>query len=207
MRMKAELIQALTDDAQRLLSPRKFLHLLGVTHTAATLAARHGVPVEQAVVAGLLHDWSKSMPPAEIEADLRARGVEIPEEDRDYPAVWHGLHAAVRARQEGLLNGLEGSEAIEEAVALHSTADAGIGPLAKILFIADYTEPGRQFDGVEELRSISARDLELGFSACLERKCRHMVSKGQAISLRAMRAAEAAGIDLRAEEVSRAPAV
>lgn len=205
--MVAAIYQALADDAQRHLSPPKFRHVLGVTHAAVALAQRHGVALEQAAAAGLLHDRSKAMKPEAIEADLREWGEAIPEEDRDYPAVWHGLHAAAWARRTGALAGIEGAEAIVEAVRLHSTADAGMGPLAKILFIADYTEPGRDFEGVGELRELAARDLEQGFAACLERKYRHMMSKGKAISPRALRAAEAAGVEPGELEAGKVPGV
>ena len=43
-------------------------------------------------------------------------------------------------------------------------------PLAKILFIADMTERGREFDGVEELRKIAEDDLEKGFLSVLSHK-------------------------------------
>lgn len=188
--------QELADDVQLRLDPRKFLHVLGVAHAAVALAMRHGVDEQWAMTAGLLHDRSKNMTPEEIEADLKERGIEIPEEDRAFPALWHGFHAAAAIGTELDLTREQGAEEIAEAVRLHSTADSPIGPLARILFIADFTEPGRDFPGLNELRRIARQSLEDGYRRVLEHKCRYMKRQGKTLSPRALRALSAEGIEL-----------
>ena len=192
--------QELADDVQLRLDPRKFLHVLGVAHAAVALAMRHGVDAQWAMTAGLLHDRSKNMTPKEIEADLKERGIEIPEEDRAFPAIWHGLHAAKAIGTELDLTrgarGEQGAAEIAEAVRLHSTADSPIGPLARILFIADFTEPGRDFPGLDELRRIARQSLDGGYRRVLEHKCRYMKAQGKTLSPRALRALSGEGIEL-----------
>ena len=70
--MAQALFQRLVDDNARRLDPRRFLHVMGVTHAAASLAFRHGLDARAAAVAALIHDRSKGMGPEEIESDLRA---------------------------------------------------------------------------------------------------------------------------------------
>lgn len=181
-------LQALADRARGALTDERFLHVLGVAHLAVALADRHGIDTDMAAVAALLHDQSKSMKPAEIEADLERRGVSIPDEDRHSPATWHGLHAATLGEQDFGLKELEGWDEIAEAVALHSTADRDVGPLTKILFMADALEPGRVLDGAAELRRAAREDLDGGFRQTLKRKCAFMEARGTKLNSRAVRA-------------------
>lgn len=171
--------------------------MLGVTHTAVQLAERHGADTTMAAIAGLVHDRSKWMKPEAIEAELKDRGIGIPAEDRDYPAIWHGLHAAAWLRQDAGLG--TGPEIDELAIAIqhHSTAEAGLGPIGKILFIADYLEPGRYFDGIEKLRQLSRENLDEAYKSCLATKCTYMLQiQGKKIHPRARRALESCGIGL-----------
>jgi predicted HD superfamily hydrolase involved in NAD metabolism len=185
------------DYLERTLPVRRFLHVLGVTHMAVQLAARHGVDCNLAALAALIHDRSKALSPERIEADLRERGIEIPEEDRPYPAIWHGLHAAVWLRQDAGWEPGDELEAVAQAVEHHSTGDADFGPVGRVLFLADFLEPGRNFEGIDDLR-IQARDgLLTGYKSCLAAKCRHVIKKKhQRLHPRARRALEACGLEL-----------
>ncbi len=181
-------LQALADDVQRRLKPEKYLHVLGVTHTAVALAIRHGADPIQAAAAALLHDVSKDMPLSEIESDMKRRGEPIGEEDRPFPAIWHGLHAAARARQDYGWTEVDGVSAIAEAVRLHSTGGAKMGTLAKILFLADALEPLRDYEGIEPMRRLARENMQEGFRQTLIQKCRHIESRGKQLNLRAKQA-------------------
>lgn len=170
------------------LSENRDLHVLGVLHTAAALAARHGMDVSAAALAALLHDRFKADPPAKIEADMRALGAEIDPDDRPFPSIWHGPRAALHARVGLKLTAAEGADAIAEAVALHSTGEAGAGPLARLMLVADSIEPTRDFEGVEALRELARVDLEAGFAAALDRKISFLRDRGMIPSPRAERA-------------------
>lgn len=153
--------------------------------------------VELAVAAGLIHDRSKGMEPWEIEADLRERGVGIADEDRPFPAIWHGLHAATWLSRDSGWEAGSRRDALAEAVRHHSTAEAGLGPLGRLLFVADYLEPGRYFDGIEALRVEAREDLDAAYKSCLAAKCRYMVKKeGKAVHPAAQRALESCGIEI-----------
>lgn len=180
----------LADQARDRLTPERFGHTLGTTHAAVALAFRHGLDPWAAAAAALAHDGSKSLSPEQIEADLDRLGAPLAEEDRPFPAIWHAIHAAQTARAEWEPVETDRSEPIAEAIELHSTADALMGPLARALFVADYTEPGRNFEGVDQLRDQARSDLDEGFRRCLASKCKHLKSRGMALSPRARRAAE-----------------
>lgn len=195
-------IQFLMERAEKVLSARRMLHVMGVTHTAAALAAAHGLDVEAAAYAGLLHDQSKDVPPARIRADLAAAGEPIPAEDLDFPNTWHGFHGALLARTE---LGLE-DPALLEAIRLHTTADAGVGALTEVLFIADLCEPSRGIEIAPEILCFAKKDLEDGFRKALAHKLRHvMTRKKMSLHPRAIRALQAFWA-MTPEDLLRAPA-
>lgn len=188
--------QGMLDHLASALRPERLIHVLGVTHTAVQLAARHGLDIELSAAAGLIHDRSKEIPPARIEEDLLHRGIEIPEEDRPFPAIWHGLHAAVWLRQDAGWASGPGLDSLARAVEYHSTAEADLDPLGQLLFVADYLEPGRFFEGIEELRQLATRDLEMAYKSCLAAKCRYVIQKRQqSIHPRAIRAMKSCGMN------------
>jgi predicted HD superfamily hydrolase involved in NAD metabolism len=191
----ADTLQTLTDRARRSLNENRFLHLLGVTHTVAALAERHGLDPGRAALAGLLHDLSKQIDPKEIKKDLAGWKIAIPTEDREHPHTWHGLHAAEWARRKLDLDDPE----IYEAVSLHTTADAGVGPLTQALFVADFTEPLRGFKLAPAILDRTRRDLTDGFREALRLKTDRLRSKGRPIHPRARRAL----LDFFPEELSQ----
>lgn len=181
-------LQILADQARERLDPRRYIHVLGVVHAATALAMRFRLDPEQAAFAAFLHDYSKSLRPEEIAADLRRRGRPLAPEDEPYPHLWHGPHAAALVREECGLGEADGAAEIEQAVALHSTADADMGRLAKAIFLADALEPTRHFEGIDELRALARKDMDEAFAATLARKCRALEAKGRPVSPRAQRA-------------------
>ncbi len=165
------------------MSERRLLHVLGVSHVMVTLAAAHRLDIAAAALVALLHDMSKDLAPDEIAADLDRLGQAIPDEDHDHPRVWHGLHAAAWARERW---GLDGE--LFEAVALHTTADAGVGPLTCALYIADVCEPGRHNPHAAEILEGARADLEEGFRQALAHKLRHVAHKRGTLHPRSLRA-------------------
>jgi len=183
--------QSLVDLNQRHDEPERFLHILGVTHTALALAFIHGKDPDRAAAAALLHDSSKPLSPKELEADLDRMGAALADEDRPYPKIWHGIHAAAVARRNEDLSrslGVESLEEVARAVEVHTTADREMSPLAKLLFVADAIEPGRAYAGVDELRRLARTDLDAAFRGVLRRKIEHVREKGGTLSPRAERA-------------------
>lgn len=182
------LVQFLLDRARTRMSERRLLHVLGVMHIMAVLAEAHGLDREAAVLAALIHDQSKELTAEKIEHDMARMGEPIAEVDRAHPRIWHGLHAAAWARHElGVKDG-----AALEAIALHSTTDAEVGPLTRALYIADVCEPGRRNEAAPELLAAARRDLNEGYRMALRHKTRHVIEKQKVLlhprSVRALRA-------------------
>lgn len=142
----------------------RYRHSLGVAEVAAELAVKNGVDQQQARLAGLLHDYARDISTDELlylanEAKLISCEVEI-----RMPVLLHGPVGAMLIRQHlGITD-----RQVCQAVARHTVGAPVMEPLDKIIYLADAIEPGRKYNGVEELRLLAAVDLEEAFLQALE---------------------------------------
>ena len=51
-------------------------------------------------------------------------------------------------------------------------------PLAKVVFLADMVEPGRDFPGVEELRRLARKDLDKAMLLAYSNTIRYLLDEG-----------------------------
>ena len=133
------------------LKPSRYRHSLGVADTAAFLAGRFGVDVEQARLAGLLHDCAREFRNEDMVKEAEKRGIAIGEVERSMPLLLHADIGAVRVRE---LYGVE-DPAISQAIARHTVGGRGMTRLDKIVWFADMIEPNREYPEVEMLRRLS----------------------------------------------------
>lgn len=140
------------------LSPKRWVHTIGVVKTARALAKRWGADEEKAEFAAYAHDLGK-----EFTTEKNAEYInqyQLPKKYLDYPEVTHGhIAAAILQNEYGVFD-----EDILNAVRYHSTGRADMSLLEKIIYLADLTEVGRTYRGVEEIRELTFQDLD---DACI----------------------------------------
>ena len=146
-----------------MLSNRRLEHSLGVSQTAAALALRYNLDTAKAELAGLLHDCARDMGESTLLEVARGLGITITPEDEATPILLHGPVGAMMARDSFGVTDLN----ILNAISLHSTGAPGMGPLERVVFMADKIEPGRKFKGVEGLRAAVDNDLNGGMISFL----------------------------------------
>lgn len=120
------------------------------------MAERFGESPEKASIAALTHDYAKERSDEEFQLAIEQGDYEDKKELIKFGnAIWHGLVGAdFVARELGITD-----EAILNAIRLHTTGAAEMSLLDKIIYVADYIEPGRDFPGVEDARVIAFSDL------------------------------------------------
>lgn len=144
---------------------RRYEHTLGVEYTSAALAMRYGADMEEAQLAGLLHDCAKCLTHEKMLAICEKYGIPVTETERQNPFL---LHAKVGGYLAEKKYGVENSEVIN-AIVCHTTGKAGMTLLEKIVFVADYIEPGRKrAQGLAEIRELAFRDLDAALLRILE---------------------------------------
>lgn len=139
------------------LDESRYEHTIGVMDTAACLAMRYGADLTQALVAGLLHDCAKCIPNDKKLKLCRKNGIEVTPFEEKAPFLLHAKLGAWMAEHEYHVS----DPAILSAIACHTTGKPDMSLLDKIVFIADYIEPGRnKAPGLPEIRRLSFTDID-----------------------------------------------
>ncbi len=164
------------------LSAARAAHSERVAETAAALAARHGLDAGQARVAGLLHDYFREVPAADIVAMARSCGA-VPADTPDDALVPAVLHGPVAARVlPPRWPGVPGN--VWRAIDRHTTGDPAMTPFDCCLFVGDLVEPAHRWLGVEELRRLAEADLWAATLEAMNRGLRHLLEGGRPIDAR-----------------------
>lgn len=145
-------------EMETVLSSKRYTHTLGVAYTAAALAMAHGEPMENALMAGLLHDCAKSMHGSELVAICEKAHLNVTAVERSNPtALLHAKAGAYLAQHKYGVN----DDDILNAIRYHTTGRPDMSRLEKILYIADYIEPNRkQLAELDMIRRIAFQDLD-----------------------------------------------
>lgn len=153
---------------QQQLKPSRYQHTLGVAESAEHLLKKHFPDkiaewAEKIRVAALLHDCAKNLSAESLLRIADENGLVIDPVSRINTELLHGPVGAVVAKQD---YGISDSD-ILNAITYHTTGRVGMSPLEKIIYLADYIEPGRVFPGVEVLRILAEQDLDKAIIAAL----------------------------------------
>ncbi|GEO66319.1 HD superfamily NAD metabolism hydrolase [Levilactobacillus spicheri DSM 15429] len=158
------------------LKPKRFAHVQRVEHTAMALARANDVDVEQASVAGLVHDYAKQRPAEDFEAAIRAYDMD-PDLLNYGNAIWHGVVGAEFVKRELKIT----DEDILNAVRHHTTGAVYMTKLEQIVYMADYIEPARDFPGVEQARKLTEQELGLGVAFQAKHTLQYLVAKDKPV--------------------------
>ena len=134
---------------------KRLPHVMGVEEEAVKRARRWGADPELARRAAILHDCTKYWDLAEQTAACAKYGVELDALEQQAVKLLHSKTGACIAREV-----FGQPQAVYDAIFWHTTGKADMTTLEKVLYIADYMEPNRDFDGVERLRHLAYTDLD-----------------------------------------------
>lgn len=135
--------------------PKRVPHVKGCSQTAGELAGHFGADETDALRAGILHDVTKILNGEEQLKLCRRYGMMISDLEQETPKLLHAKTGAAVARHVFGEN-----DAVFEAICWHTTGKADMSKLEKIIYLADYVEPNRDFEGVLPLRELAYRDLD-----------------------------------------------
>ena len=158
------------------LKPKRMPHVLGTEREAVRLTRRYGGDETQARIAALLHDCTKKLELPEQLALCKQYGIELDELEQKALKLLHSKTGAAIARS---VFGVE--DAVYDAIWYHTTGKPDMTRLEKILYLADYIEPNRDFPGVEELRKAVYEDLDHGLLLGLSMTIQEMEEMGNPV--------------------------
>ena len=155
------------------LDARRVEHVAGVESQAVLLAMHWGEDADSAAVAGILHDITKNLSKEKQLNLCEKYGIMLDIAEVENPALLHARTGAALARD---LFGV--SDAIYSAIRWHTTGKPDMTVLEKIVYLADYTEPTRDFDGVEKLRELCFEDLDRAMALGLRMSLEEIRARG-----------------------------
>lgn len=187
VRMKTAELNKLRKEMEKTLEPKRYEHTLSVAYTAANLAAVHGVDIDKALIAGMLHDCAKCLSYKKQMALCTKNHIALSEtEMQEDSPILHAKAGGALAKQE---YGID-DEDILNAIYYHTTGRPQMSPLEKIIYIADYIEPGRKhmkrtssvdeqyMRNLTEARRLAYQDLDKALRRILQDTLAYLTQKG-----------------------------
>lgn len=164
---------------KKALEKKRYEHTKGVMYTAGCLAMAHGYSIENAMLAGLLHDCAKCIPDDEKIKICEKNHILITPIEYEAPdKLLHAKLGAFLAETEYRVNNPE----ILHAIKVHTTGEPDMSTLDKIIYIADYIEPGRnQAPNLEYVRKLAYQDLDACMAKILCDSLKYLLSRGGSI--------------------------
>lgn len=160
------------------LKESRYDHTVGVAYTAAAMAMAFGADIQKAFMAGMLHDCAKGYPLERQKELCGIYGIPLTKERRESPQLLHSALAPHIARDCYENEDKEIASAIE----CHTTGKPGMTLLEKIVFVADYIEPGRkEIPGLSGVRQLAFSDIDQCLLRILESTMQYLESRNQNI--------------------------
>ena len=163
----------LREQSYPMLKPRRVAHVWGCEHEARKLAERWGADADLAAEAGILHDITKKFELSEQLLLSEKYGIINDTIELSNLKLLHAKTGACMARD---LYGVP--DAVYQAIRWHTTGRPDMSLLEKIIYLADYIEPTRDFEGVEPLRALAYADLDRAMLLGLEMSLDELREKG-----------------------------
>lgn len=163
--MKESDITKIRKAMEKKLDPKRYEHTLGVAYTASSLAMRYGEDINNALLAGMLHDCAKCMSNEKKIAVCEKYNISISDAEKKNPFLLHAKVGSFLAMQK---YGVTDKDVIN-AILNHTTGRPGMSRLEKIVWLADYIEPGRkQAPNLAAVRKMAFEDLDKALLMALE---------------------------------------
>ena len=156
------------------LDETRFIHSVNVMETAITLAKKYGIDIDKARYAGILHDCGKNYKREKAKTFIQEIKYNADEIEWRQTQLLHGIIGEYLAKTLYEVN----DDDILGAIRWHTTGRAGMTTLEKIIYVADYIEPLRNFEGIENMRRAAYEDLDYCVLLCADSTIKYILRKG-----------------------------
>lgn len=167
--------ETLQKQLKNVLDESRYEHTIGVMYTAGCMAMAHGYDIQKAMLAGLLHDCAKCMTHEERLLLCEEHHVEVTPSELDNKSLLHAKAGAILAKVQYDIT----DDEILHAIAVHTTGEPDMNTLDKIIYIADYIEPGRdKAPNLELIRTLAYKDLDSCMAQILYDTLNYLKTRG-----------------------------
>jgi len=142
---------------KKTLDENRYVHTMGVMYTAACLAMRYECDISKAQTAGILHDCAKCIPDDTKVQLCRKYNIHMTDLEKSNPFLLHAKLGAFFAMHKYKVTDKE----VISAILNHTTGKPDMSLLDKIIYVADYIEPGREkAPNLSEIRKLAFIDID-----------------------------------------------
>jgi predicted HD superfamily hydrolase involved in NAD metabolism len=158
------------------LTEHRYVHTIGVMETSIKLAEQYGADKKKAELAAIFHDYAKFRPKDEMKQIIIEQN--MPSLLLEYNSeLWHAPVGAYLAEKEA---GIQDAEVLD-SIRYHTSGRIGMTLLDKIIYLADYIEPGRHFPGVDEVRAMAEESLDNALLQAMKNTIQFLMKKNQPV--------------------------
>jgi predicted HD superfamily hydrolase involved in NAD metabolism len=172
-------LDKIDDYLKKNLKEIRYTHTLGVRNASISLAAQYGEDIKKAEIAGILHDCAKNLKNEDLLKMALESGYKIDYISMVEPQLLHGLCGSIIAEKTMGVS----DKYILDSIIYHTTGRENMTRLDKIIYLADYIEPNRNFQGVDYLRNLSYIDLDKAMLYAFDNTIKYVISKGKLIHM------------------------
>lgn len=158
------------------LSGYRLKHTLGCEKAARMLARKYRADEEKCAFAMLLHDITKNFSEQEQLNLCEKYGIIPNDVERIEWKMLHGKTAAAIAA-----DAYGAPPDVTHAIAYHTTGCANMNLLDKIVYMADYIEENRSFEGVKTARKLAMQNLDKAMLYGVNASLRDLLRRGKRI--------------------------
>ena len=171
-------IEEINSEVKKILSSKRYNHSVGVMNRAAELAKIYGADIEKAKACGLAHDIAKEMNKEEYEQYIKNNNINVDEIEKIKASLLHGKIGADMAKKK-----FNFSVDMQKAIEYHTTTDPNMDMLAKIIYVADKTEIGREskYYDIKYERELADKDIDEAIIYIINENIKDMLSKNKII--------------------------
>ncbi len=156
------------------LTRERYQHVLSVQETAVALAQYHNADLWKTSLAALLHDVAKWMSDDQLYKAVSRYEIELDPIEKIMPALLHAIVGVKYSIDFFEITDLD----ILEAIRNHTTGNASMGLTAKLIYVADFAEPTREYREAEQVRKLAEIELDLAVNTVARYKIDFLLQNG-----------------------------
>ncbi|MDD2430904.1 MAG: bis(5'-nucleosyl)-tetraphosphatase (symmetrical) YqeK [Firmicutes bacterium] len=150
----------------------RFEHSKRVAQIAVKLAKKYGFDENKAFLSGMLHDICRELSTDRLLDLAKQYKIDVDQYEKDWPL---GLHGKIAAKELATSFALD--KEVEEAIKFHVTGYPKMGNIARILYLADKIEEGRNYLGVEKIRLLAFDDYNKALLEAIDNSLLYLIER------------------------------
>ncbi len=165
------MVEKIIHFARFMMGRERLMHAILVRDFALKLSHVHGLDPFKMELMALSHDLFRDVPPHKLLKIAKVWNIEVEDVELKNPVLLHGKVAAEFLKRRFDYD----DEKVLLAIAYHTSGHPALDLHGKALVISDTLSMDRNFDGLEDLRKIAFKDLEMAFKEVLRNRINYAI--------------------------------